>query len=64
MLSVEDNGRGFDVNETKSGLGLHNIRTRVLSIDGHLTLESEPGKGTTAIVEFTTETDDLKETAV
>lgn len=52
ILSVEDNGVGFDVNETKGGLGLHNIRTRVSSMDGHFILESAPGKGTTVIIEF------------
>ncbi len=52
MVSVEDNGIGFSVNETKGGLGLSNIHTRVRSMDGHFTLESEPGKGTTAIIEL------------
>lgn len=51
-VSVEDNGRGFNVNETKGGMGLHNIRTRVSSMDGHFILESEPGKGTTIIIEL------------
>jgi signal transduction histidine kinase len=52
IVSVEDNGTGFNVGEARGGLGLHNVRTRVQSLDGHITLESEPGKGTTAIIEF------------
>ena len=52
IVSVEDNGKGFDVDEIKGGLGLHNIRTRVSSMDGHFTLESKPGKGTTVIIEL------------
>lgn len=52
MVSVEDNGKGFAVNEVKGGIGLHNIRTRVNSLDGHLIIESRPGKGTTVIIEL------------
>jgi signal transduction histidine kinase len=52
IVSVEDNGIGFSTRELKGGLGLHNIRTRVSSMDGHFTLESERGKGTTAIIEL------------
>lgn len=54
MVSVEDNGSGFDVHEVKGGMGLNNIRTRVSSLDGLFTLESKPGKGTTVIIEFET----------
>jgi signal transduction histidine kinase len=52
IVSVEDNGHGFSTKEPTGGLGLHNIRTRVNGMDGHFTLESEPGKGTTAIIEL------------
>ncbi|MCW3122687.1 MAG: signal transduction histidine kinase [Flavipsychrobacter sp.] len=52
MVSVEDNGKGFNMKDIKGGMGLHNIRTRVSSMDGHFTLESQPGKGTTVIVEL------------
>lgn len=51
-VSVEDNGTGFDENKTKDGIGLHNLKTRVLSHEGHYTLKSEPGKGTTVYIEF------------
>jgi signal transduction histidine kinase len=52
ILSVEDNGVGFNMNEVKKGLGLANVQTRTDSMGGHLTLESAPGKGTTVIIEF------------
>jgi len=51
-VSVEDNGTGFNTDETKDGIGLHNLKTRVLSLDGHYTLKSEPGKGTTVYIEL------------
>jgi len=59
IVSVEDNGIGFNINEVKGGMGLNNIRTRASSLDGHFTIESEHGKGTTVIIEF--ETPDLDE---
>lgn len=52
IVSVEDNGCGFKINEVKGGLGLHNINTRAQSLDSQLIIESEPGKGTTVIVEI------------
>ena len=51
-VSIEDNGIGFNTNETKDGIGLHNLKTRVLSLNGHYTLKSEPGKGTTVYIEI------------
>ena len=51
-ISVEDNGIGFDAAKTKDGIGLQNLKTRVLSHEGHYTLKSDPGKGTTIYIEF------------
>lgn len=51
-ISVEDNGIGFDTSETKDGIGLHNLKTRILSQEGHYTLKSEKGKGTMVYIEF------------
>lgn len=53
-ITVEDNGRGFDVsmleNRTGSGkgFGLFSLRERLSHIGGSLKIESEEGKGTTA----------------
>jgi signal transduction histidine kinase len=48
LLSVQDDGLGFDPAEArgKPGLGLSSIRERVRLIQGELSIESQPGKGT------------------
>jgi signal transduction histidine kinase len=52
FLSVEDNGRGFDLQTRPSapgrpeGMGLVGMQERVESLGGQLEVESEPGKGT------------------
>lgn len=48
MLVVEDNGKGFDVNDTKPGNGLSNVRSRVESINpnNEVRLTSKSNKGT------------------
>jgi len=45
-ISIRDNGRGFERNSQKGGIGLLNIESRVKGMNGSLTIESEPGKGT------------------
>jgi signal transduction histidine kinase len=45
-LTVEDDGRGFDPGIGTSGAGLTNIRERVESVGGELTVSSAPGLGT------------------
>jgi len=51
VLIVEDNGIGSDLSQKKDhGIGLMNIESRVESLDGILTYETEPGKGTVVIV--------------
>lgn len=51
-ITVEDNGTGFDTTGVKSGMGLKNLDTRIRSFDGHYTIESDPGKGTSVYIEF------------
>ena len=60
VLSVRDNGDGFDVNalqETnggpKRGAGLRNMRERVMAAGGELTIESAPGEGTRILATWT-----------
>ena len=51
VLIVEDNGVGSDLSQKKDhGIGLMNIESRVESVNGILTYETEPGKGTVVIV--------------
>lgn len=44
IVLIEDNGKGFDPNK-KSGLGLQNMETRLSTIGGKITIDSEIGKG-------------------
>ncbi len=46
IVSVRDDGTGFDGGERAAGQGLKNMRLRAQSIDGGLTLRSRPGRGT------------------
>jgi len=49
---VEDDGRGFDPErDVDGGIGLIGMRERIALLDGSVTIESAPGKGTTLVVE-------------
>lgn len=50
-ITVEDNGKGFDTKGVQSGIGLENIRARVNSLGGHMSIESEASAGTTVYIE-------------
>ena len=53
MLRVEDNGKGFNTNETvDNGLGLKNSNHRIKALNGELTLESTLGKGSIFQIQF------------
>ncbi|HEY9113059.1 MAG TPA: sensor histidine kinase [Bacteroidales bacterium] len=51
-LSVEDNGEGFNVNESKDGLGMKNIKHRVEYLGGKLIIDSKIGQGTLFMIEL------------
>ena len=46
VVTIRDDGEGFDGQWTPAGQGLRNIRSRAESIDGGFTLTSRPGFGT------------------
>jgi signal transduction histidine kinase len=48
-LIVSDNGRGFDINEAKKGIGLKNIELRMLYLGGSYKIKSGK-KGSTIII--------------
>ncbi|SJZ68699.1 hybrid sensor histidine kinase/response regulator [Sediminibacterium ginsengisoli] len=52
MLNIRDNGRGFDPQEVKKKktLGILGMKERVLSMNGHMQLDSMPGEGTTVAI--------------
>jgi len=47
VLTITDNGVGFDATAAHHGHGLKNMRTRAGQIDGDLEITSDPGRGTT-----------------
>ncbi len=49
-IIVEDNGKGFDTEIASGGMGLHNLHNRAEKLNGHLSIVSQKGSGTT--VEF------------
>jgi two-component system, NarL family, sensor kinase len=51
-IIFQDNGKGFRVSASPSGIGLQNIKTRTERFKGTLTIESSPEKGTTVIIEI------------
>lgn len=50
LLTIEDNGKGFDKAEKRTGIGLSNIRRRTLILNGKLNIDSTLGRGTTVSV--------------
>jgi PAS domain S-box-containing protein len=47
-LTYCDDGNGFDIDEIlkkKKGMGLHNLKTRIESVNGRYNIYSAPGKG-------------------
>ncbi|NLR93040.1 sensor histidine kinase [Flammeovirga agarivorans] len=55
MLTIEDNGVGFDVSKVMQenmGLGFKGMKNRLDAIDGFLEVESREGRGTTLLIEI------------
>jgi signal transduction histidine kinase len=52
MIEVDDDGQGFDVELTRSGMGLQNLQERVGSLGGVFQIVSTPGEGTTVRATF------------
>ncbi|MCI2229423.1 tetratricopeptide repeat protein [Polaribacter sp. MSW13] len=51
FLVIFDNGKGFDVEGKKNGIGLKNLRERIVEINGVFSLESKLEIGTTIKIE-------------
>ncbi|WP_158009637.1 tetratricopeptide repeat-containing sensor histidine kinase [Tenacibaculum todarodis] len=52
FLTISDNGKGFNVDDKKNGIGLKNIKERTEEINGIFTIESKLEKGTTIKIEI------------
>ncbi len=50
LLTITDDGIGFDVNTKKKGIGLQNMQSRVDECEGTFDIKSKKGKGTITIV--------------
>ena len=65
VLKVEDNGVGFDVTKKRtqasssSGIGLKSMTNRASLIGAQITVQSQPGNGTSITVELPLEKDIL-----
>ncbi len=46
VVTIRDDGTGFDGDQSEAGQGLRNIRARAASIEGGFSLLSRPGSGT------------------
>ncbi|MEN0003070.1 MAG: sensor histidine kinase, partial [Bacteroidota bacterium] len=58
-LTVEDNGKGFDLAAKKDGIGLKNIQSRVEYLNGQFEMESTIGQGSTFTIRIPLENDAL-----
>lgn len=47
LLSISDDGKGMDMQERRSGMGLGGMRERAEMLGGTLVIESSPGRGFT-----------------
>lgn len=52
LVKVNDDGVGFDPDKAKGGIGIKNLKKRAAMLNGELTIESAPGKGSTIEVVF------------
>jgi len=56
ILSIEDDGKGFDVKEQlatmnhKKRMGLQSMQERAMLLGGKIAIQSQPGKGTKIVV--------------
>ena len=46
LLEVADDGRGFDIESARAGIGLSTMRERVEGLGGKIEVKSSPGEGT------------------
>lgn len=52
LMIIADDGRGFNVEQKRSGIGITNMTMRAESLHGSLTFDSAPGKGCVLLAAF------------
>ncbi|PAX52739.1 sensor histidine kinase, partial [Brunnivagina elsteri] len=50
MLIIQDNGKGFKINQNTTGFGLQSMCDRALAVGGNLNIETTPNGGCKIIV--------------
>ncbi len=62
LVSLTDDGKGFDTNKGKKGIGHKNIRSRLMKVNGTWEIKSKIGKGTKIFVRipYHTEAEDKR----
>lgn len=50
LMTIRDDGMGFDITQTQTGLGLSGIRERVVALNGEFEIQTEMGKGVKIII--------------
>ncbi|WP_452224965.1 ATP-binding protein [Lacinutrix chionoecetis] len=50
-LTIEDNGIGFDITKQKDGIGIKNIKSRAIDINGKFNIKTQKNNGTTIKIE-------------
>lgn len=50
VMTLDDNGKGFNVHQQSGGIGLQNMRTRTEALNGQLEISSSPGNGTNILI--------------
>jgi signal transduction histidine kinase len=44
-VAVADDGKGFDVEKKRNGIGISNMKNRIESFNGEVAIKSSPGNG-------------------
>ena len=52
QITIIDDGNGFDANKAKKGIGMKNIGSRLVKIEGSWNIDSKPGQGTKIFIEI------------
>ena len=50
LIEVEDDGKGFDPNQIRRNMGLHNLEDRVIALGGKLKIDSQIGEGSNFMI--------------
>ena len=50
VIQYEDDGLGFDINQSGRGLGLENIKSRLNFLNATVAFDTKPGEGTSILI--------------